>query len=488
MSKKVVLVMDCGATNVRAVAVDETGELLAIHSLPNNTQPDPHYNGGLIWDVNEIWQKLITCTKEVLKKVPANSIAGITVTTFGVNGAPMDKNGNLLYPVISWQCNRTTAIMQNIDKYIKLKELYQINGLQPFNFNTINYLLWFKENKPEILEKMDYFVFIPSILIYFLTNEFSTDTSMAGTSMLTDLKTRDFSSTILNTIGISKDKFPNYVEPGEIVGKTTAKIAELTGLPEGIPVITAGHDTQFAIFGSGANENEPVVSTGTWEILMVRTPQINNSDELLKTGVTIEFDAIKGLLNPGCQWVASGILEWIKRNFYGNEQGDAIYEKMIGQAEKVKPGCNGVTVNPNFFADTGNEIGKGAINGLTLHTLPEEVYRATLEALSYKLKKGLRLLEKACGFKAESLIIVGGGSKNRLWNQIRADVLNIPIKIIDKKETTVLGAALFAFSGLGYFKSPKEARNTIGYKTTIINPSANSSVYENLYIKSENSI
>lgn len=478
MAQKNILVMDCGATNVRAVAVNEKGDLLAMHAMPNNTHPDPYMQGGLIWDVQEIWQKLLLCTAEVLKKVPAKSIAAVTVTTFGVNGAPMDKNGKLLYPVISWQCSRTMPIMQNIEKYIDLKKLYRINGLQPFNFNTINYLVWFKENKPDILEKMDYFVFIPSIFIFFLTGEFSTDASMAGTSMLTSLEKRDFSEEILSSIGMSRNVFPQYIEPGTVVGKITKAAAALSGLPEGIPVVATGHDTQFAVFGSGAGVNEPVVSTGTWEVLMVRTAQIQASETLFAKGVTIEFDAVKGLFNPGCQWVASGVLEWIKKNFFGSEQGDAIYEKMISAAEKIPAGSNGVTINPNFFADTGYLRGQGAITGLTLQTTADEIYRAALEALSLKLKNSLQMLEQACAFTSQSLVIVGGGSKNRLWNQIRADVLNIPVKIIDKKETTVLGAALFAMAGAGIYGSAEEARKAINYNATVVNPSANSSTYK----------
>jgi L-fuculokinase len=82
----------------------------------------------------------------------------------------------------------------------------------------------------------------------------------------------------------------------------------------------------------------------------------------------------------------------------------------------------------------------------------------------------MKALEEAGGFSAESIICVGGGSKNRLWNQLRANSTGVPLKIIDQKETTVLGASLFVQAACGNFSSPEEARETIDYKTEIIEP------------------
>lgn len=444
MNNKTVIILDCGATNVRAVAVDQQGKIIAHKSFPNKTHPDPHFGGGVIWDVNEIWNSLIKAIRKVLAEIKKEELAGITVTTFGVDGAPMMKSGELIYPVISWACQRTAPIMDNIGKYIPPERLYEINGVNKFSFNTINKFIWFKENMPEILERMDHFVFMPSIFIHKLTGNFVTDTTMAGTSMMTDLKTREFSDEVFNVIG-TENKFPYTVEPGDIVGKLTSAASKETGLPEGLPVIATGHDTQFALYGAGAEENEVVLSSGTWEILMARTAGINIDKELLKQGVTVEFDAKPGLYNPGLQWLGSGILEWVKRMFYSAEQNDPnIYDLMIREAENADPGK--INVGIDFL----NE--EGILSGLGLNTKREEIYRATLDALAKKTKQSLEILEQAGGFQARSLIVVGGGSKNRLWNQFREKELGIPLKTIEQKETTVLGAAKILWEGLEELK------------------------------------
>ncbi len=479
--QKVVLVLDCGATNIRTIAVDTQGHIRAVSSVPNNTQPDPYDPAYRIWDVQEIWGKFRRTTADVLQKIPAGQIAAITVTTFGVDGAPFTAGGEMLYPVISWQCPRTIPVMENIENYIPLEALYEISGLQPYNFNTITKLIWLKENKPEVVEKMDYFLFISSIFLYYLTDEMVTDTTMAGTSMLTDLKNRGFSEEILEHIGFSSSLFPNVCEPGTVVGTTGRQAFESLGLREGIPVIATGHDTQFAIYGSGAKEEVPVLSSGTWEILMVRSGNVHIDPELLRQGVTTEFDPIPGHYDIGVQWIGSGTLEWIRNMLYRVEaQEKGIYDLMIGEAEKIPPGSNGIRVDPSFYPGSA-DAGTGMIAGLTMNSRRGEIYRAALEALACRTKKSLGILEGAGNFTARQLLVVGGGARNKLWNQLRSDILGIPVRVVDQKETTVLGSALFALAGTGIYNSPDEARQAVQYRTEDYFPSGNKETYELLY-------
>src|SRR5665647_781909 len=255
----------------------------------------------------------------------------------------MKKDGTLCYPVISWQCSRTENIQKNISRYFDPEWLYQITGLQSYHFNTINKLIWLHENRPDVLQEMDYYVLMPSLILQRLTGAFVTDTTMAGTSMLLQVRKRAFSSEILNKLGLDSSIFPPISEPGSVIGKTTKEAAEKLGINRGIPVIAAGHDTQFAIMGSGAVVNQPVLSSGTWEILMVRA-----SAALLKipskdSGITIELDAQPGLVNIGVQWVASGVLEWLSRLLYPDiSELNLRYSTMINEAAEIPAGSNGV--------------------------------------------------------------------------------------------------------------------------------------------------
>jgi L-fuculokinase len=468
MSCEFVIVFDCGATNVRVIAVDSKGGIVASESYPNNPQPDPFYPAYRIWDINEIWDKMCRASRKVISQIDPGQILGVTVTTFGVDGTLFDKDGRMLYPVISWQCERTNQVMSDIGKYFVLDDLYKENGVLPFNFNTINKMIWFIENKPDIIQKSYRFLFMPSIFSYLLTGEMVNDITMAGTSMMTSLATRQFSEKITSKIGLPDTLMGSVKEAGTIVGEVTSKAAGETSIPLHTRVIATGHDTQFAIFGSGAKRNQPVLSSGTWEILMVRAEEFKTGKDQLALAITTEFDAKPGLYNIGNQWIASGIIEWARRNLY-NDIRNGVYEKMISDAEKVPNGSNGVKVIPKFYEELRGKPG-GQIIGLTMESSRDEIFRAILEALSERLAEGKRAIENAGGFKTDSILCVGGGSRNRLWNRLRANYTGVPIKIINQKETTVLGASLFVQAACGNYSSPEEARSAVSYKTEIIEP------------------
>ncbi|MDG5799777.1 L-fuculokinase [Marinilabiliaceae bacterium ANBcel2] len=482
MSKEngIAIVFDCGATNIRVVAMDTKGEILASHSLPNSTDKDSAYDGGRIWDLNKIWDKFCKASKEVVSKIDSSLIKGVTVTTFGVDGAFVDEKGELLYPVISWQCPRLQSVMQRIDSYMPVEKLYNISGVYPFAFNTISKMLWFKEFRPDVIDQSERFLFMPSLLLTKMGAEQVNDTTMIGTSMMADIEKRSFSNKILDSLGLSETLFGSMGEPGDHVGNVDKRGSVATGIPEGVPLFLAGHDTQFAIYGSGADLNQPVLSSGTWEILMVRSKDYSSTTNELERGITTEVDSEKGIFNIGHNWLGSGVLEWFSRNFYPKLEGDELYETMIKEAEVVSPGSHNLTVNPDFLID-GSSSG-GVISGLTMHSSRGEIYRALLESLVFSLRESIEIVQKAGKFNIDKIICVGGGSKNMLWNQIRADVCNVPVKLIKQKETTVLGAALFVFYGAGLFASTQLARDNINFEETIIEPAKdNFDIYNTLF-------
>lgn len=462
----IAVIFDCGATNIRVVAINLKGEIIALKSYKNQSEEDVT-SEGRIWNTEVIWKKMCNAAKEVTAKINCSKIVGVAVTTFGVDGTLVSKNGKLLYPVISWQCNRTTPVLEKISKKISLKELYANSGVYPHQFNTIFKLAWLQENHPELIEKAHQFLFISSIFNHKLTGNLINDHTMLGTSMLADYTTQQSSSTIFDALGIDKNIMGDVVKAGDIVGRITEKANIETGIPKNTKVYAAGHDTQLALIGSGALVNQPVISSGTWEILMTRSKKCKTTAKEYELGITNEFDAVRGMYNIGINHIGSGLLEWVKQCFYKNSNENVLYDRMIKEASKIPPYCNGVSIDSDFVE------GKGSIHGLSLHTTSAHIYRAALESLSFRLKESLKSIEKAGNFTAKSIICVGGGSKNDLWNQLKADICNIPIKTINQKETTVLGAAMHIFKAILNFNTIEEVTDLIDYQTKIIRPTKN---------------
>lgn len=475
MAQNIVLVFDCGATNIRVIAIDDTGSIVAKSDTPNSTKSCSENSEWHIWPLEDILQRFETCCNNINEIISTYKVKGITVTTFGVDGALINTEGELIYPIISWKCPRTQKIMDNIGKYLSPNELQLISGVGHFSFNTIYKLIWLKEHEPEKLTQAHAWLFISSLINYRLTGIMTTDRTMAGTSQLFDLKAEKFSHHILDKIGIPPTLFPPIVAAGEKIGTLLPEMARKLHLPNDIPIFSAGHDTQFALFGSGAQLNQPVLSSGTWEVLMVRTEQVNTTILPSYKGSTCELDAKTNLYNPGLQWLASGILEWIRSLFWKDHKKPEVYASMIEEALDVPPGCGGLNFDSNILTMNGGWL------GASLNSTRGYFYRSVLEKLSLQLNDNLKTLEKIANFKATELVLVGGGSNNILWNQIKADMLNLPIKVPKQSEITVLGAACFAWYGLGLCETAELVRNRFNYTYLYYYPGSQQPCYSKIF-------
>lgn len=454
--KKCILVLDCGATNVRAIALDPEGNIVARAAVANASERADENPAWHQWSLEAIMDRFTHCCQEISPTLREYKLCGICVTTFGVDGALVDEGGALLYPIISWKCPRTAPVMADIASTISPQALQRITGIGQFSFNTLYKLRWLQQNYPDRLQRAHAWLFISSLINHRLTGTMSTDLTMAGTSQLFDLHQRQFSDTILNKTGLSPALFPPLVSPGDVTGELLPDVATRLGLPAGVPVISAGHDTQFALFGAGAGINEAVLSSGTWEILMARTSQVNTAALMHYGGATCELDSQPERFNPGIQYMASGVLEWLRALFWSPETD---WETIIAQAAAIPKGADGVTMNTRLL-----DSPLAGWQGVTLNATPAHFYRAALEGLTARLKENLTALEDIAQFKARELLLVGGGSRNALWNQLKADALGLPVKVLDDSETTVLGASFFGWWGAGETVSAEAARDRVQYR------------------------
>ena len=476
------IVFDCGSTNLRVAAVNERGEIVAQSSAPNSPTPQPGSPGWLIWDVDGIWRKLCALSRRVLASIDPKKVEAVSVTTWGADGAPVKRDGSLTYPAISWQCQRTREVVPEVLERISPREIFRITGYQVIYFNTLFKLYWLRKYEPNALREAHTWLMMPGLIAHKLSGEFHIDPTSASTMMAMDLGRRDWSSEMLDIAGLDPGFFPEWVEPGEVVGHVTGEAAQACGIPEGTPVVAAGHDTQFAIYAAGGGRDEAVLSSGTWEILALRLDKYDPNDEAFESGVIIEADVEKGLWNPQLLMIASAVLEWVKRLAYP-ELGPGEYAPMIEEAEKVEPGSSGLVFIPSFVPDSG-PLSKfrveGGVVGLTLATRRGQLYRAALEGLSVQLRMALEALQRSFRYTVKRVRVVGGGSRNELWNRIRASLLKLPVAVTRFREATVLGAALTAFKGVGMFRSFEEAVKSIDWRVREYAPSLTEE-YEKVY-------
>jgi len=488
MSDAHALILDCGATNATASVVNATGRLVASASRPNAPAPDPGSPGHLIWDLDGILSRLFAAARAALVEVNRSSVKALAVTTFGADGAPVAADGSLLYPVISWQCGRTQSLAGRFADLCDPFDAFRTTGYQVFSFNTILKLVWLRRHAPEALDNATAWLMMPGLVSHRLCGELSVDATAACTTMATDLAARTWSDEMLGLAGVGRSLFPRWVEPGEVIGPLSRSVASDLGLTPGVPVVAAGHDTQFAIVGSGAREGEAVLSSGTWEILATRARALELTRDVFESGLMAEFDAEPGLTNPQFLMMGSGGLEWVRRHLYGDlGEGGAAYKTMIAEASAVAPGSDGLVFLPQLVRGAGpsKRYGTGGgMLGLGLHTSRGQVYRAALEGLAFQLRNAMDILGRLQGAPVTSIRAVGGGSRNALWNQIRADVCGVPVVTIEQKEATVLGAAMFGFVGAGVYGGLDEARSSATVER-VYEPGTNTPAYAPFYERYE---
>ena len=486
MPREVVIVCDCGSTNITVTAVDPGGRLVASASRANESVPQPGKpQGWIIWDLEALFERIGDACREVMGQLADTQIVAVTVDTWGADGAPVRADGSLTYPVICWQDCRTEGLVASISDRISPWELFQTTGYQVIPFNTLLRLIWLRENEPAALEEACCWMMTAGLLSHRLCGEMSIDPTAAGTMMAMDMARRDWSPRMLALAGLDASFFPRWTEPGQIIGRMHAAAAQATGLPVGTPVVAAGHDTQFAAVGCGGKPGEAILSSGTWEILMLRHDRFAPNRRGFEEGLLYECDAEPGLWNPQLLMMGSGVLEWLRDGFFADLAGRSdAYDVMISEARAFPAGSGGVTVLPCFVAEAGpskKHHTKGTILGLEITTARGQLYRAALEGLSFQLRHALEVLADATGFEAKGIRAVGGGSRNALWNQIRADVTGLPITITEQKEATALGAAMFAFVGAGVFASVAEAQAAMSVGESIVEPGPEASAYADLY-------
>jgi len=484
-AEPIVIVWDCGATNYRAVAIDRKGRIHAQASAHNAPVPQPEGRPEWrVWDLEGIFADLCRLTGEVMARIDASAVRALTITTWGADGAPVDREGRLTYPVISWQCPRTNDLVEEVRAMMPAAEIFRRTGYQVISFNTLLKLAWLRRHAPEIWDRTHRFVMMPGLLTHRLTGELSVDPTMAGTTMAFDASRRQWDGELLGWASVGPEIWPALVEPGRVVGSVRAAAAEKAGLPPGLPVTAAGHDTQFALYGSGARADEAVLSSGTWEILMVRTAAFEPGPDVFDAGVIVEQDAVAGFVDPQFLMMGSGVLEWVRRQFWAGEPEAGIYDKMMAEAHSA--GGGPLVFLPNFVSGTGPaaKFGTpGAVVGLGLSSTRGEVYRSALEGLAMQLRAAIDCFARTLKVSPTGIALVGGGSKNPLWNQIRADVTNLPVAVTEHKEATVLGAALFALLGVGEFRSIEEARELVNVARRVVEPGGDRAKYEPAYAR-----
>ena len=453
------LALDLGAESGRAMLARFAGgkvELSEVHRFPNTPVQLPT---GLYWDTLRLFHEIC----EGIRSAAKIELDGIAVDTWGVDFGLIDGNGELLHNPRHYRDPRTTSVPEEVFQRIPRAEIFRETGLQFMAINSLYQLYSIQRDTPGLLPLASKLLFMPDLFNYFLTGTFAAERTIASTSQFYNPRKKRFATDLLRALGIHSGFFPSLIDSGVELGSLLPFVSDRCGLTQEIRVYTTGsHDTASAVAAvpAAGNENWCYISSGTWSLMGVEVREPIIDDDALEANFTNEVGVdgtIRFLKNIPGLWVLQEC-----RRAWAKEGHEYSYAELMERAESARP-INTILdldelISPGnhpsriceFCNRTGQEVPQD----------PGSMTYVILHSLAVRYRETLATLEKLTGRALEVIHIVGGGSQNRLLNQLAADATGRRV-IAGPTEATALGNSLTQAMGTGMITSLEELRSVV---------------------------
>lgn len=476
-----------GTTAAKAALFTVEGKLQA---LGQAEYPLHHLQPGWVeQDPEDWWRAVCLATRQALGSIAngAARVAGVAVSSQAPTLLPLDRAGKPLRAAMIWMDRRAEAEAAKLDEHAGPGQIWRITGNRPDAFYVAPKLRWLKNHEPALLERTHRFVQANGYINYCLTGEFGLDTAHAGLLQLRNYSTGEWSAPLCEACGVEPSQFPEVKPAHSTQGQVTAEAAEATGLRAGTPVMAGTVDSAAAALETGAVEPGVAAEmTGTSTVLII--PNDGSVTEQALIAMPHAIDGIYLLLGA---MVASGAsLRWF-RDKLGHAEMEAAarhnldaFDLLAQQAAAIPLGSQGVVFLPYMMGERSplwHTNARGVFFGLSLATPKGALVRAILEGTAFALLHNAEVAGRA-GIHITELRSVGGGTRSALWNQIKADVLGIPILLPEASVGASFGDAILAGMGLGLYPDVQRVlANMVKIKTRYEPNPENHSRYQAVY-------
>jgi xylulokinase len=456
--------IDVGTTATKTLLIESSGLVVA-----RATNEYPMYTPHPQWaeqDPEDWWQAAIKSIRRVLAEshVNVSEISGIGLTGQMHGMVMLDAQGKVLRPCIMWNDQRTAAQCEWMMNTIGPQRFLELTLNPALPGFTAPKIVWTRENEPEVYAQAAKVLLPKDYIRYRLTGVYATEVSGASGTVLLDVSRREWSQTVLRELAIPADWMPECVESTEITGQITSQIAEITGLPAGLPVVGGAGDQAASAVGTGIVEPGLVsVTLGTSGVVFAYTDEpVRDPEGRLHTFCHAVPDKWHVM---GVTLSAGGSFRWFRDKLGLAEKhvaalsGVDAYDILDAEAGNAPAGCEGLLFLPYLTGERTpypDPNARGTFFGLTLRHDKRHMVRAVLEGVAYSLRDCIELF-RDLGIPIQQVRAVGGGARSATWRQIMADVFGTELAIINVIDSTAYGAALLAGVGTGVYDSVPEA-------------------------------
>lgn len=446
MKLKTVLAVDLGAESGRVMAVHFDGRQVALeelHRFPNTTVT---LNGTLHWNFLRLWGDI----QAGIEKGKALHPASIGVDTWGVDFGLLDRQGHLIGNPVHYRDNRTAHMMSRAFAKVPQADIFAQTGIQFMSINTLYQMLSLVEANSPQLQIAHTFLTAPDLLNYWLTGTKVSEFSIATTTQMFNPTTGDWAKPLLDQLGIPSHIFPEIVPPGTRLGQY-----------DGIPVIApACHDTGSAVAAMPASTPHfAYISSGTWSLVGLEIPDPIINDAALAANVTNE-GGVGGTYRLLNNVTGLWILQQCRKTWQAQGHNYS-YADLVTLAQAAPPLAAFIDANDPRFLPPGDHPQKVrdfcAETGQPAPADTGSVVRCVLESLALKYREVLDKLRGLTGQPLDVLHIGGGGTQNKLLNQMAANATGLPV-VAGPVEATVIGNAIVQLIALGEIGDIAQAR------------------------------
>jgi len=418
--------LDVGTTGVKALAISADGE---VHGSAEEhyglSSPQPGWSEQ---DPEDWW----AASQAALARLDVEATAlGLSGQMHGL--VCLDDHGDVLRPAILWNDQRTAAECAEIEERVGLERLIALTGNRALTGFTAPKILWLRRHEPDVYSRIDRILLPKDYVRYRLTGEWAIDAADASGTLLFDVANRRWSDDVLAALEIPHEWLPPVAESTENAGAGDQQAAAL-----GVGVVEPGLAS---------------VVLGTSGVVLSALPQYAHDAQArvhaFCHAVPDTWEAMGVMLN------AAGALQW----FHDGFAPGATFEDVTAEAETCAAGAEGVTFLPYLQGERtphADPDATGSFTGLALRHGRAALARAVLEGVAYGLRDSLELL-RDLGVSPTAGRASGGGSRSRVWLEIVASVLGLPLERCVVDEGSAYGAALLAGVVSGTFASAPDA-------------------------------
>ncbi|HMD38738.1 MAG TPA: rhamnulokinase family protein [Candidatus Acidoferrum sp.] len=454
-ASKPFLAFDFGAESGRAILARLNSGVLTTQEIHRFKNEPVEYGGSLHWDMPRLWWEV----RKALSSLEETQLAGIGVDTWGVDYALLGERGELLQNPYHYRDARTLGIMPDVFRLVSKEEIYAATGIQFMPINTLFQLFAACRETPSLLKAARKLITIPDLFHFWLTGNAVCEYTNATTTQLVNPHTRKWSRELIGRLELPDHFWCEIVEPGTVLGKLLPSLARDTALA-GTPVIApAAHDTGSAVAAISAREGTAFLSSGTWSLLGTELDAPILSSEALRMNFTNE-GGVNGTTRLLKNVMGLWMLQCCRQNWTAQGQSPDLPELMDLAAQEESFHCLVDPDHESFLRTQNMPAAVDAFCARTQQPPPKSAAgyaRAILESLALKYRLVVSNLEKLTGKPVEKIRIIGGGSKNRLLNQLTADATGRTV-LAGPAEATAIGNVAIQILAAGAASSLKEVR------------------------------